>query len=563
MPYYCTVPRCTSMAGKAKNVSFHQFPRDEELAKLWNRILKRGKPYTKYSKVCSLHFKPEDYTITSVGKNKGQWRTLRKDAIPSQNLPSESPVPYTRQSPGCWVPSQPTMTDPMVQQQMAQAIYMQTMLAMQAAGASDSVPVSDQPTPLPESTNPSPSGSSHSEIELLLRRDTEHPKEVTYKCHECSKCFKDPDVFILHKRTHKNNTTQLEKENYSTNIQDREETLRANPILANLLKSSMRLEPETNMSNILTVENQIMAALASNMEAYIRTLSSMLTSQSNKETEVNNDDNNQDGSDYENETKDENKQLEDTDEERMCVDTDKDENPMDENEVKDEDIHDRFKVQVTACVSRIESPVDEDHVFSNDVNADNSMKDECTENQSDDTIMNDNESIETIHQASSNHEHESNEKVHETLNNHENYETESNDRIESAKDKIEAQNDEIFQKNHENLNETKMLDDETSREEMKETIIDENHVNAVNEIVDDTAREASDDENIVRTDNTANNGQKEAFTDDHKPNDGINDNDNDRQDEMFEDNGKLDQDNPECDSDVETELIRIELELET
>lgn len=71
MPYYCTVPRCTSMAGKAKNVSFHQFPRDEELAKLWNKILKRGKPYTKYSKVCSLHFKPEDYTITSVGKNRG------------------------------------------------------------------------------------------------------------------------------------------------------------------------------------------------------------------------------------------------------------------------------------------------------------------------------------------------------------------------------------------------------------------------------------------------------------------------------------------------------------
>lgn len=73
MPYYCTVPRCTSMAGKAKNVSFHQFPRDEELAKLWNEILKRGKPYTKYSKVCSLHFRPEDYTITSVGKNKGTY----------------------------------------------------------------------------------------------------------------------------------------------------------------------------------------------------------------------------------------------------------------------------------------------------------------------------------------------------------------------------------------------------------------------------------------------------------------------------------------------------------
>lgn len=72
MPYYCTVPRCTSMAGKAKNVSFHQFPRDEELAKLWNKILKRGKPYTKYSKVCSLHFTADDYTMTSGQKNKGK-----------------------------------------------------------------------------------------------------------------------------------------------------------------------------------------------------------------------------------------------------------------------------------------------------------------------------------------------------------------------------------------------------------------------------------------------------------------------------------------------------------
>ncbi|XP_061727986.1 protein PFC0760c-like [Cydia pomonella] len=546
MPYYCTVPRCTSMAGKAKNVSFHQFPRDEELAKLWNRILKRGKPYTKYSKVCSLHFKPEDYTITSVGKNKGQWRTLRKDAIPSQNLPSESPVPYTRQSPGCWVANQPTLTDPLVQQQMAQAIYMQTMLAMQAAGASDPLAVSDQPTPLPESANPSPSSSSLSEIELLLRRDTEHPKEVTYKCHECSKCFKDPDVFILHKRNHKNNTTQLEKENYSTNIQDREETLRANPILANLLKSSMRHEPETNMSNILTVENQIMAALASNMEAYIRTLSSMLSNQANRETQENNDDNDQDGSDYDNETKDANKvECEDTDkEDSMCIDTNKDEKPMDENDIKDEeDIYDRLKVPVTACVSRIETHIDENHVFSNDVSAaDNSIKDECKdtdENQSDDKFMNDNESIE---------------KIQEALNNHEDYEI----KTENNEERIETQNEALVYKYHENSNETKMLDDVTSIEEMKETIVDENHVNAVNNVVDNTTTEESDDEYLARRDNKANNGNKEAFIDDYKPNDAINE--NDREEKMFDDNGKLDQANPECDSLVDTELITLELE---
>lgn len=71
MGYYCTVPQCTSLAGKTKNVKFHRFPRDEMMADKWNNILKRGKPYTKYSKVCSLHFTQADYNVTTMGKNKG------------------------------------------------------------------------------------------------------------------------------------------------------------------------------------------------------------------------------------------------------------------------------------------------------------------------------------------------------------------------------------------------------------------------------------------------------------------------------------------------------------
>ncbi|XP_059061270.1 uncharacterized protein LOC131854141 isoform X3 [Achroia grisella] len=83
MGYYCTVPQCTSLAGKTKNVKFHRFPRDVTMADKWNLILKRGKPYTKYSKVCSLHFTQSDYNVTTMG----QWKTLSKDAVPSQNLP--------------------------------------------------------------------------------------------------------------------------------------------------------------------------------------------------------------------------------------------------------------------------------------------------------------------------------------------------------------------------------------------------------------------------------------------------------------------------------------------
>lgn len=73
MGYYCTVPQCTSLAGKTKNVKFHRFPRDVTMADKWNHILKRGKPYTKYSKVCSLHFTQADYNATTMGKNKGIW----------------------------------------------------------------------------------------------------------------------------------------------------------------------------------------------------------------------------------------------------------------------------------------------------------------------------------------------------------------------------------------------------------------------------------------------------------------------------------------------------------
>ncbi|XP_068622024.1 uncharacterized protein [Battus philenor] len=353
MPYYCTVPRCTSMAGKAKNVSFHQFPRDEELAKVWNDVLKRGKPYTKYSKVCSLHFKPEDYTITGLGRNKGQWRTLRKDAVPSQNLPSESPGPCQRNinkvSRVINVPSD--IMDSQLQQ-VAQAFYTQTMLAI-ASGAGDlgmNNIYSDQAISL--NMEDSTSGSSNSsgqfnetlsQIERLLHRNNIsnevnttdsmtksneqnvnsvseaaqnfHLKQ-TYKCIECSKCFKDPDVFILHKRTHapKNPNADIEalrktlsenafseKENLDNNITNKtvndnstEDTLRANPILANLLKSGMphmlhkdETQLKNDCRNIASIENQIMAAVSSNMKNYFRNLSSMITQSSLNDDESN------------------------------------------------------------------------------------------------------------------------------------------------------------------------------------------------------------------------------------------------------------------------------------
>ncbi|CAF4887819.1 unnamed protein product [Pieris macdunnoughi] len=259
MPYYCTVPRCTSMAGKAKNVSFHQFPRDEELAKLWNRVLKRGKPYTKYSKVCSLHFKPEDYTITSAQKNRGQWRTLRKDAIPSRNLPSESPAEdWHRKNTSTF--QLPTTLDTSVQHQMAQAIYVQTMLAMQAAGINETNNVFTHVSEQSSSSNSDTQNEDDNQTTMQQEiKNTIPPEKVTYECNQCSKCFKDPDVFILHQRNH------VKTENNA-------EMLRANPILANLLKTDSE-----NNKNVISIENQIMSALTENMANYLQNLSTIMT----------------------------------------------------------------------------------------------------------------------------------------------------------------------------------------------------------------------------------------------------------------------------------------------
>ncbi|XP_026754294.1 uncharacterized protein LOC113514409 [Galleria mellonella] len=304
MPYYCTVPRCTSMAGKAKNVSFHQFPRDEKLAKLWNEILRRGKPYTKYSKVCSLHFKPEDYTITSVGKNKGQWRTLRKDAIPSQNLPSETPAPCQRtRNSGSWTSNTLTtnILESQMQQQMAQAIYVQTMLAIQAASTTDNYNLNTCNGPQ-LNTDESTSSKSSTIEQILNTQAVENiPPEnkietkletSSYKCTECLKCFKDPDVFILHRRIHTKNMDKLvttstsEKENLNTNGDVKQEMLKANPILANLLQTGVAQESHPSdtvydTNNIVSIENHIMTALAANMENYIRSLSSVMNTRLN------------------------------------------------------------------------------------------------------------------------------------------------------------------------------------------------------------------------------------------------------------------------------------------
>lgn len=93
-----------------------------------------------------------------------------------------------------------------------------------------------------------------------------------YKCIQCSKCFKDPDVFVLHQRTH---TRSVDDGNTPN-----QHTLLANPILANLLEKpeSSRVNSGVfNTNNVNSIENQIMMALAANMENYLQNLDSIMT----------------------------------------------------------------------------------------------------------------------------------------------------------------------------------------------------------------------------------------------------------------------------------------------
>ncbi|CAH2235461.1 jg13309 [Pararge aegeria aegeria] len=225
----------------------------------------------------------------------GQWRTLRKDAIPSQNLPADSPVPHMGRS-SSWT-SPPAVIDARMHQQMAQAIYVQTMLAMQAAGitALGPEPLSSptQPTGEAESSQSPPllntytleqilahkthqdiintTQTSNHEVLLSQIQNEKHRDTMTFKCTQCSKCFKDPDVFILHKRIH------AKEEAGNT-----DEMLRANPILANLLKSDTSqavTDKQNNLDskNVKSIESQIMTALAANMENYLRNLTTIMT----------------------------------------------------------------------------------------------------------------------------------------------------------------------------------------------------------------------------------------------------------------------------------------------
>uniref|UniRef100_A0A672HL68 THAP-type domain-containing protein n=1 Tax=Salarias fasciatus TaxID=181472 RepID=A0A672HL68_SALFA len=87
MPEYCSAYGCgnrRNIENSTRGITFHKFPRDKKLKRKWELAVRR-KDFTasEFSKLCSEHFKPEDFDRT------GQIVRLWKGVIPSVfNFPS-------------------------------------------------------------------------------------------------------------------------------------------------------------------------------------------------------------------------------------------------------------------------------------------------------------------------------------------------------------------------------------------------------------------------------------------------------------------------------------------
>ncbi|XP_072383647.1 uncharacterized protein row isoform X2 [Diabrotica undecimpunctata] len=101
----CIVPDCGSVdsQNEGANTKFHQIPKEAEVRKKWLKAIKRTEgEVNKRSKVCSKHFKTDDYAITrlnygvggkttaSGSKNTCEFKALKTEAVPNMNLPPKS-----------------------------------------------------------------------------------------------------------------------------------------------------------------------------------------------------------------------------------------------------------------------------------------------------------------------------------------------------------------------------------------------------------------------------------------------------------------------------------------
>ncbi|CAH1406774.1 unnamed protein product [Nezara viridula] len=84
----CAVGICKN-SGKCPNISFHRFPRDKKLRKIWILKCRREDQFNPdSSRICSVHFKPEEFERDFQGELLGSRlkAILKPNVIPTLNL---------------------------------------------------------------------------------------------------------------------------------------------------------------------------------------------------------------------------------------------------------------------------------------------------------------------------------------------------------------------------------------------------------------------------------------------------------------------------------------------
>ncbi|KAH9383528.1 hypothetical protein HPB48_025100 [Haemaphysalis longicornis] len=93
MPNKCCVPRCRGNYKNGSKVRIFRFPKDEELRQKWIRAIPRENYLpTENTRVCELHFHPEDITTETSYTDDSTGRTVT------------APLPHARLLPGA-IPS--------------------------------------------------------------------------------------------------------------------------------------------------------------------------------------------------------------------------------------------------------------------------------------------------------------------------------------------------------------------------------------------------------------------------------------------------------------------------
>ena len=86
---------------KDSNVTFHAFPlHDQQLLQAWHkRLARKDFTPTKYSKLCSIHFTPEDFVAESNDQSNRRKRKRESTKLIRKRLKNDAHLPIFTNSP--------------------------------------------------------------------------------------------------------------------------------------------------------------------------------------------------------------------------------------------------------------------------------------------------------------------------------------------------------------------------------------------------------------------------------------------------------------------------------